>query len=159
MIDHQTAPSTDYEQHAAGLRFALLPVRGESIAVATVACMLDDGSGVASRILAPEEQVPYGAQPVLVAETSVYAAIWAEQLLFSWPMQLPRPWLVLVADVPARAPAAVRFRVRALQQRVAGTAWIRYLPSLRSAEGPVDAMRNKDVQRAAAKLRRHMGGK
>ncbi|MBW1603520.1 hypothetical protein JJV70_15690 [Streptomyces sp. JJ66] len=161
MIAEPTAPSVP---HGAGLgpRYVLIPVHGYGIAVATVARMLDvEGNGVA-RVLAPNEAIPYGAQPVLLAETTVYGAVCVERLLQAWGSAVhrpPKPWLVLVSDAPARPAAPARYRFRALHERVVGVARIPYLPSLRTVEDAEAALEHKDVQIAAAKLRRQLEGK
>ncbi|MFI6209165.1 hypothetical protein ACIBAI_22625 [Streptomyces sp. NPDC051041] len=121
--------------------------------------MLDpDGAG-AARMLHPQEPIPYGALPVLLAETTVYGAVCVEHMLRSWTTALPRPWLVLVADAPVRPVPAARYRFRALQARLAGTATVPYLPVLRTVESADQALEHKDVQAAAVRLRRQMGGK
>lgn len=157
MISNAAMPSPVYPK-AVGPRYVLIPVHGYGIAVATVARMLDPaGTGTTARTLHPNEPIPYGAQPVLLAETTVYGAVCVEHMLRQW--SAPRPWLVLVSDAPVRPAAAARFRFRALQGRVAGTAVVPYLPSLRAVEGADDAMKYKDVTTAAKKLRRQMEGK
>ncbi|MBC2869867.1 hypothetical protein [Streptomyces mexicanus] len=141
-----------------GLRYALIPVHGYGIAGATAARMLDpDGSG-AARLLQPGEPIPYGARPVLLAETTVYGAQCVEQMLRNW-AGLPRPWLLLISDAPVRPVPAARYRFRALQSRLAGTARVPYLPVLRTVDGADEALQHKDVRAAAEKLRRQMEGK
>ncbi|OEJ20838.1 hypothetical protein AR457_41965 (plasmid) [Streptomyces agglomeratus] len=120
--------------------------------------MLDgDAGGAKARILAPGELIPYGAQPVLVSETTLYGATCVEEMLLRW--SLPKPWLVLVADAPARPVADARYLVRALESRLAGVARLPYLPVLRAVKGPGEALEHKDVRTAAVKLRRTMEGK
>lgn len=151
--------STPMTSAAVALRYALIPAHGYGIAVATVARMLDgDGSGMRARVLAPTEPIPYGAQPVLLAETTVYGAACVEEMLLRWG-PLPRPWLVLVSDAPARPVADARYLVRALEGRLAGVARVPYLPVLRTVRGPGEALEHKDVQAAAERLRRTMEGK
>jgi len=80
--------------------------------------------------------LPYGALPVLLAETTVYGATCVEQILGNWTTQLLlRPWLVLVSDAPARPVPEARYRIRALGSRLAGVARVPYLPVLRTVEG------------------------
>ncbi|MFP8886792.1 hypothetical protein [Streptomyces mangrovi] len=154
-----TRSATSAPQGAAGLRYALIPVHGYGITGATVARMLDpEGSGTA-RLLHPGEAVPYGAWPVLLADTTVYGATCVEHMLRNWTTGLPRPWLVLVADAPARPVPAARYRIRALEGRLAGVAHVPYLPVLRTVEGADEALEHKDVKAAAEKLRRQMEGK
>ncbi|MET7887811.1 hypothetical protein [Streptomyces avermitilis] len=156
MIAHSV---TSTPQAAVGLRYALIPVHGYGIAVATAARMLDpDGSG-AARLLHPNEGVPYGSRPVLLAETTVYGATCVEHMMRNWSTALPRPWLVLISDAPAPAVPAARYRFRALGSRLAGTATVPYLPVLRTVEGADEALEHKDVKAAAQKLRRQIEGK
>ncbi|MFF3208388.1 hypothetical protein [Streptomyces sp. NPDC002962] len=140
------------------LRHALIPVHGYGIAVATVVRMLDPEGKGAARMLVPQEQIPYGAQPVLVAESTVYGAVCVENMLRGWG-SLPRPWLVLVADAPIPPAPAARYRIRALGERLAGVARLPYLPVLRAVEGAEEALEYKDVRVAAQKLRRQMEGR
>ncbi|MFC5643084.1 hypothetical protein [Kitasatospora cinereorecta] len=136
-----------------------MPVDGNGIAVATVAAMLDnDAGGERARVLAPGEVLPYGAAPVLVTDTTLYGTSRLEATLRRWG-PLPRPWLVLVADAPARPVQDARFLVRALEGRLAGVARLPYLPVLRAVKGPDEALEYKDVQTAAEKLRRTIEGK
>jgi Flp pilus assembly protein CpaB len=136
-----------------------MPVDGTGIAVATVAAMLDGGNGgQQARVLAPGEVLPYGAAPVLVTDTTLHGVTRLEQALLRWG-PLPKPWLVWVADAPARPVQDARFLVRALEGRLAGVARLPYLPVLRAVRGPDEALEYKDVQTAAAKLRRTIEGK
>ncbi|WP_327332924.1 hypothetical protein [Streptomyces anulatus] len=138
------------------LRYALMPVDGNGIAVATVSRMLDDGAnGARARILAPGEQVPYGVAPVLVADTTLYAATRVQDTLLRWG-QMPRPWLVLVSDAPVRPVADARFLIRGLGSRLAGVARVPYLPVLRAVSGADEALEHKDVRAAADRLRAAM---
>ncbi|GAA1598627.1 hypothetical protein GCM10009678_94610 [Actinomadura kijaniata] len=155
MISHSQPIAKD---GSAPLKYALIPVHCFGIAVATVAAMLDDDSGGSrARLLSPGESVPYGVEPVLVAETTVYGAMHVEELLHRWGA-LPKPWLVLVSDAPARPAADARYLVRALEGRLAGVARVPYLPVLRAVKGPDEALELKDVRSAAEKLRRMMEG-
>ncbi|MCX4411576.1 hypothetical protein OG840_61540 [Streptomyces sp. NBC_01764] len=153
----QSVTSTPGTGTPVALRYALMPVdNGFGIAVATVAKMLDnDAGGARARILAYGEQIPYGAAPVLVADTTLYAVNMLEQTLLRWG-PLPRPWLVWVADAPTRPVQDARFLVRALEGRLAGVAKLPYLPVLRAVKGPDEALEYKDVRNAAEKLRRTM---
>lgn len=143
-----------------GPRWELIAVHGGyDISTATVARMLDEnGDGRAARILHSGQPVSFGSQPVIVAPTTAFAALSVEHLVRSWHAGVPRPWLVLVADVPAPEAPAARFRLRALESRLAGVARVPYLPVLRAVEGPEEALRHKDVKAAAEKLRRQLEG-
>ncbi|MFE7443801.1 hypothetical protein ACFU7X_25510 [Streptomyces chartreusis] len=154
MITHSVT-STPGSGAPVVLRYALIPVHGYGIAVATAARMLDPEGRGRARVMAVGETIPYGAQPVLVADTTVYSARGVEEMLQRWG-PLPKPWLVLVADAPAKPVAEARYLVRALEGRLAGVATLPYLPVLRAVKGPEEALEHKDVQTAAGKLRRAM---
>ncbi|MEU0287469.1 hypothetical protein [Streptomyces sp. NPDC006147] len=141
------------------LRYALMPLDGNGIAVATVAAMLDNNAGGAqARVLGPGQVLPYGTVPVLVTDTTVYGVTRLKETLLRWgPM--PKPWLVWVADAPASPVQDARFTIRALEGRLAGVARLPYLPVLRAVAGPDEALEYTDVQTAAEKLRHTIEGK
>ncbi|MFE1230572.1 hypothetical protein [Streptomyces sp. NPDC058745] len=158
MVAHSVAP-IPLGNATAVLQYALIPVHGYGIAMATAARMLDgEAEGTQARFLATGEPIPYGAQPVLLAESTLYGAMCVEEMLRSWG-SLPKPWLVLIADAPARPVTDARYIVRALEGRLAGVARVPYLPVLRAVKGPWEALQHKDVQAAAAKLRRTLEGR
>lgn len=136
-----------------------MPLHGQGIGVAVVARMLDPQGSGSARVMQPAEAIPYGAQPVLLSETTVYGAVCVEHMLRAWTTHLPKPWLVLLTDVPLRPARAARYRLRALQNRVAGIATVPYLPVLRAVEGPDEALTDTKVLAAAEKLRSTLGGK
>ncbi|MFC7872012.1 hypothetical protein ACFUS2_12800 [[Kitasatospora] papulosa] len=141
------------------MKYAVIPVNGFGIAVATAVRMLDPDDQGAARVLPTGEQIPYGASPVLIVDSTVYGLVCVEQMLRGWHASLPRPWLVLVSDAPAPPVTAARYRTRALGSRLAGTVRIPYLPCLRTVESAEEALTHKDVQTAAARLRREIEGK
>ncbi len=154
----QTGVATPQVSAPVGLRYALIPVHGYGIAGAVVSRMIDPRGEGTARLLHPNESIPYGALPVLLAETTVYGASCVEHMLRNWTNGLPRPWLVLVSDAPAKPVPAARYRIRALESRLAGVARVPYLPVLRTVEGADEALEHKDVRAAAEKLRRQMEG-
>lgn len=142
-----------------GPKYAVVPVHGYDIVVSTVLLMLDqDSHGNRARAMGAGQQIPFGAEPVLVAPSTAYASACVEHLIRTWPVNCPRPWLVVVADVPAPPAAAARFRFRALQGRLAGIAHVPYLSVLRTVDSPHAALADKAVRRAAAGLRRQLEG-
>ncbi|MGY1548234.1 hypothetical protein [Streptomyces sp. MN6] len=157
MITHSTtAPASGAP---AELRYALMPLDGNGIALATVAAMLDnDAGGARARVLGPGQVLPYGTVPVLVTDTTVYGVTRLEETLLRWG-PLPKPWLVWVADAPTGPVQDARFMMRALEGRLAGVARLPYLPVLRAVAGPDEALEYADVQTAAEKLRRTIEGK
>ncbi|MFJ8335392.1 hypothetical protein [Streptomyces sp. NPDC094437] len=157
MITHSFA-SNGPASGGVAVRYALIPLLGYGIGAACVEQMLDpEGSGE-SRLLQPAEMVPYGAQPVLVSDTTVYGATCVERMMRVWTSELPKPWLVLLSDVPMPPARAARYRLRALEGRLAGAATLPYLPALRAVEGPEEALADKKTAAAAQKLRRTLGG-
>jgi hypothetical protein len=154
----QSVTTTPAAGPAVGPRYVLIPATGVSVAVAAVAAMLDPENRGRARVLGPQEYIPYGAQPVLVADTTVFGAVRVEEMLRGWG-PVPRPWLVLVADAPARPAPAARYRIRALEGRVVGVARVPYLPVLRAVEDAREALEHRAVSAAAQKLRRQMEGK
>ncbi|MFJ1804432.1 hypothetical protein [Streptomyces sp. NPDC088180] len=153
----------DPEWTGEGLRYALIAAHGCHVAMLAVEVMLDHdpdhatGSG-AARFLPAGAPLPMGAQPVIVADSTVYGTARVEQLLRIWPAELPRPYLVTVDDAPSGPPPDARYRIRALGARLAGAARVPYLPVLRTVSDPADAIDHQDVSAAAAKLRRHIEG-
>ncbi|MEU2098674.1 MULTISPECIES: hypothetical protein [Streptomyces] len=155
----QPVTATPVTTAQVALRYAMIPVDGNGIAVATVARMLDgDANGTCARILGPGEPIPYAVAPVLVADTTLHAAMRVQETLLRWGDR-PRPWLVLVADAPARPVEDARYLIRGLGSRLAGVARVPYLPVLRAVKGAEEALEYKDVRAAAAKLRRTIEGK
>ncbi|MDD9383167.1 hypothetical protein M8Z33_42275 [Streptomyces sp. ZAF1911] len=155
----QIAPPAVDRPQEAGLRYGLFMAAGWTMGMGVVRAMLADGEDAKARLLNSGEPLPMGVTPVIVAETTVYASFCVEHLLRNgWSVHLPRPWLVLVSDVPAPPPAAVSYRVRALGSRLVGTATVPYLPVLRTVENSAQAMEHRDVQAAGRKLRRQIEG-
>lgn len=155
-------PVVPAQQRASGTVFGLMPVHGYDITTAVVLRMLDgeNGRGLRARGLLPGEPVPFGVRPVLLAPSTVFGAALVETIVRSWPTgSVPRPWLIVAADVPARPAPAARYRLRALSGRLAGIAHVPYLPALRAVERPEDAFDDKAVRRAAARLRAQLEGK
>ncbi|MCR8945176.1 hypothetical protein NW249_23960 [Streptomyces sp. OUCMDZ-4982] len=151
----------DPERTGTGVRYALIAAHGCDIGMLTVESMLNDDPEEeedVARYLPTGAPLPMGALPVIVADTTVYGAVRVEQLLQLWPAELPRPYLITVADAPSAPPSSARYRIRALGARLVGTARVPYLPVLRTVTGPADAMTHQDVSAAAVKLRRHLEG-
>ncbi|MER5966790.1 hypothetical protein [Streptomyces sp. NPDC002057] len=126
--------------------------------MAVVPYLLADGRPDIAHYPATGEPLGMGVRPVVVADTTVYAAVCVERMINAWPEVVPRPWLVLTAEAPIPSPPAARFRIRALGARLAGTVTLPYLPVLRTIDDPAEALEHKPVQAAAARLRRHLEG-
>jgi len=98
------------------------------------------------------DRLPADATPVLVARSTAAGLSAAAEMLAAWHPDVPHPWLVVVADVPAPAPPAVRYRLRALGGQVRGVATVPYLWPLRAADQVEDVGDVRVVQRAAQGL-------
>ncbi len=158
MITQQMPSFLERHRSAPAPRYALIPAHGTGIAVATAAWLLDEGQGGArARVLGEREPLPRGAQPVILTETTVYGASRVEDMLMKWGPR-PKPWLVWIADAPARPVPDARYLVRALQSRLAGVAVMPYLPVLRTVRGPEEAAAYKHVLAVGERLRRTMEG-
>lgn len=118
----------------------------------TVAELLES-AGADVSLLQVGERLPARATPVLVARSTASGISAAAELLASWHPDVPKPWLVVVADVPAPPPPPVRYRLRALGSQARGQISVPYLWPLRSADRASDVADTKTVSRAAMKLR------
>lgn len=99
------------------------------------------------------QALPICATPVLVARATAYGLAAASEALAAWHPAVPRPWLVLVADIAAPTPAPVRYRTRALAGRCRGVATVGYLWPLRAADSPAEVASTRPFIRAARRLR------
>ncbi|TDT93345.1 hypothetical protein EDD99_8155 [Streptomyces sp. 846.5] len=119
--------------------------------------MLDPEQHGFARELPRGEHLPQNYTPVVVVRSTAYGLHCAGALLQAWHPQVPRPYLVIVADAPLRPPTAVRFRTRALSGRTLGTVHVPYLVQLRSADDASDALSYRPVAKAARLLRSGLG--
>ncbi|MBE9500769.1 hypothetical protein IHE61_31190 [Streptomyces sp. GKU 257-1] len=60
-------------------------------------------------------------------------------------------------DAPLPPPACVRYRRRAISNRVSGISDVPYLGQLRAVDVPAEALSRRPVQRAASRLRDQLG--
>lgn len=119
---------------------------------ATVVGLLSAAGVDVTRVADPLD-VPDAASPAVVVRSTATGMAAATQVLADWPAHKPRPWLVVVADVPAPPPPVVRYRVRELGAQARGHVSVPFLWPLRTATTPAEAADTKVVQKAAAKLR------
>ncbi|MBO2464936.1 hypothetical protein [Actinomadura violacea] len=94
--------------------------------------------------------------PLLVARSTAAGTMAAAGWITQWRPDLPRPVLVLVADVPFRAPPVVRYRVRALSSQVVGVVEVPYMFLLRHFDDPADALTNRKIIRAVKSVHRQL---
>ncbi|MCI0690045.1 MAG: hypothetical protein L0Y54_22840 [Sporichthyaceae bacterium] len=145
------------EPPAPGARQFVVSAAHGGAGASTVTAMLDpDGAGAA--VEAPPGMPAPGRCPVLVARASSYGLLRAGQVLTSWPVAGPRPYLVLVADAPVAMPGPARFRLRVLGGSTAGVAHVRYLFRLRWFDHPTAALEIPAVAAAAQRLRARLSG-
>ncbi|MGQ0625610.1 MAG: hypothetical protein ACT4PP_13295 [Sporichthyaceae bacterium] len=117
----------------------------------TLACLLR-GAGAEAEVLDVGDRLPADATPVLVSRSTSAGMAAAAELLASWHPDVPRPWLVVMADVPAPVPPAVRYRLRALREHTRGAVKVPYLWPLRYADCPDDVVGARAVNHAATRL-------
>ena len=140
-----------------GAAFALLGAHGGA-GVSTVAAFLDPSRSSGTVLeLRHGEQLPHHYRPLVVAQSTAFGMRAAAELVAHWHPGLVRPWLVIVRDAPLPVPACVRYRRRAIANRVAGMTEVPYLPQLRAVDVPAEALRHRPVQRAASRLRAALG--
>ena len=108
-------------------------------------------AGAEVELMQAGQHLPPAAAPVLVARSTAAGIGAAASMLAAWHPDVPEPWLVIVADVPAPPPPAVRYRVRALTSQVRGAVVVPYLWPLRAVDR-VDDVSDTAVVRRAAQL-------
>ncbi|MEU2757298.1 hypothetical protein [Streptomyces albidoflavus] len=156
MMGQTGQEAVDPYRAPAGLQYAVLAVDSYGLGVLLVEEILAEGEGKAK--ILNGGTVPMGAQPVLVAQYTAYGTASLEPMIQQWPAHVPRPWAVLLADVPGPPPVAARYRIRALSARFAGVVHLRYMPALREAVTAREAMKDKKTLAEAVRLRRAIGG-
>lgn len=130
---------------------AVLGAHGGSGASTVTELLRAQGAQVAE--LTPGQRLPSAAVPVLVARSTARGLAAGASALAHWHPGVPRPWLVVVADVPASPPFPVRYRIRALGEQARGAVCLPYLWPLRAADTAAEVAGNRSVSRAAARLR------
>jgi hypothetical protein len=110
------------------------------------------GQGATVSELVAGQRLPAAAVPVLVARSTARGLAAAADALASWHPGVPRPWLVVVADVPASPPPPVRYRIQALGAQARGSIEVPYLWPLRAADTTAEVAANRSVSRAAVRL-------
>jgi len=137
--------------------FALLGAHGGA-GVSTIAAFLDPSRSSSTVLeLKHGEQLPPHYMPLVVARSTAFGMRSAAELITHWHPGLVRPWLVIVRDAPLPAPACVRYRRRALANRVSGITEVPYLQQLRAVDVPSEALKYRPVHRAASRLRTQLG--
>lgn len=109
-------------------------------------------------LMSAGERLPTSATPVLVARSTAYGLGRAAGMLAAWHPEVPAPWLLIVADLPAPPAPAVRYRARALSGQVRGALTVPYLWPLRGADTVDDVAATRAVQQAARNLGRALAG-
>lgn len=98
------------------------------------------------------EHLPAGSLPALVVRSSASGMNAAAALLAQWHPEVPLPWLVVVADVPAPPPPPVRYRLRVVRGMAHATVDVPFLWPLRAADSAEEVATAKPVARAIARL-------
>jgi len=115
-------------------------------------------AGAEVELLRQGDHLPADATPVLVARSTVAGLDVVGDLLARWHPEVPDPWLVVVSDVPAPPPPAVRYRLRALGPQVERTVTVPYLWPLRAAASVDEVGERRAVRRAARGLATALAG-
>ena len=118
----------------------------------TVAGMLDADEQSDAREVWAGAEIPPNRSVVLVARTTAYGLKAAGGVLSRWHPDVPRPWLVLLRDVPVPIALPVRCRIRILSGHVLGVVHVPYLWPLRSVDAFAEAS-HPAVDKAARLLR------
>jgi hypothetical protein len=125
----------------------------------TVAALLHEAAGLDAALEAAgarrAQLLQRPRQVLLVARATAYGTASAALALGALPPTFT-PVLVLVADSPLPDPPAVRYRLRALGARLAGTVRIDYLPAARGIDDPRELASSPAGRRAAAALLRQL---
>ncbi|MGQ0843872.1 MAG: hypothetical protein ACT4QF_07030 [Sporichthyaceae bacterium] len=117
----------------------------------TIVEMLRIG-GVPAVDLEIGEHLPSAAVPALVARSTASGMNAAASLLAQWHPEVPLPWLIVVADVPAPPPPPVRYRLRVVRGMARGTIEVPFLWPLRAVDSAAEVAGAKPVGRAIARL-------
>jgi len=150
----QRTHSAAAEQQARG--FAILAAHGgagASTARGLMELAYPDHHGLDVFELTTGSPLPASAEPVLVARGSAAGLGAAARVLATWHPAVLRPWLVVMADVPATAPFPARYRLRALSGQVRSVIGVPFLWPLRAVDQVSDAASSRSVLRAARALR------
>ena len=131
--------------------YAVLGAHGGSGASTVTELLRGQGAEVAE--LTAGQRLPVSAIPVLVARSTAKGLAAAANALAAWHPSVPKPWLVVVADVPASPPPPVKYRLKALGGQTRGSVVVPYLWPLRGADTAAEVADNKSVSRAAVQLR------
>jgi hypothetical protein len=108
--------------------------------------------GLPAVLVQAGDHLPPGAVPALVARSTAPGLTAAADFLSQWHPDVPRPWLILVADVPAPPPPAVRYRIRVVRGMARGMVEVPFLWPLRAVDHVEEVATAKPVARAAARL-------
>jgi len=108
--------------------------------------------GLSAMPLQLGEHLPANAVPVLVARSSATGLTAAATLLAQWHPDVPEPFLVVVADVPAPPPPPVRYRLRVVRGMARATIEVPFLWPLRAVDNVAEVATTKPVARAIVRL-------
>lgn len=98
------------------------------------------------------EHLPSSAVPALVARSTASGMNAAATLLAQWHPEVPLPWLIVVADVPAPPPPPVRYRLRVVRGMARGSVDVPFLWPLRAVDAVEEVANAKPVARVIARL-------
>jgi hypothetical protein len=103
--------------------------------------------------LTTDSPLPASAEPVLVTRSSAAGLGAAARVLATWNPSHAQPWLVVMADAPAKPSFPARYRRRVLSGQVRSVIDLPFLWPLRAVDQVSDAASSRSVLRAACALR------
>jgi hypothetical protein len=109
-------------------------------------------AGVPAVPLRLGEHLPVAAVPALVTRSTASGLTAAATLLAQWHPDVPTPWLIVVADVPAPPPPPVRYRLRVVRGMARGLIDVPFLWPLRAVDHVEEVAGAKPVARVISRL-------
>jgi hypothetical protein len=137
-------------------RFAVLPAHGgagASTALGLLALAYRGDDDVEFTELTASDPIPAPAEPLLVARSSAAGLGAAAHLLATWNPANSQPWLIVLADAPAKPSYPARYRLQVLSGQVRSVITLPFLWPLRAVDQVSDAAASRSVHRAARALR------
>jgi hypothetical protein len=109
-------------------------------------------AGVPAVELGLGEHLPANAVPAVVARSTAAGMTAAATMLAQWHPDVPLPYLIVNADVPAPPPPPVRYRLRVVRGMARATVDVPFLWPLRAVDSVEEVAGAKPVARTIARL-------
>jgi hypothetical protein len=137
-------------------RFAVLAAHGgagASTALGLLKLAYRDNDSLEVTELTSGDPLQTSVEPVLVARGSAAGLGAAACVLATWHPAVVRPWLIVMADAPAKPSFPARYRLRVISGQVRCVIALPFLWPLRAVDQVSDAAASRSVLRAARTLR------